>query len=79
MRRFYVVTPEYGTVIPILDAGTGPMEYGSDVVEIEAENRRDALVLGLKLLTEQNSRWVEEARSDGVNPFNGLKVEEIED
>ena len=47
MRRWYVVTPEYGTVVPVLDYGQGPIEYGCDVVEIEATVLRLRKRMGL--------------------------------
>lgn len=43
MTQYMVVTPEYGAYIPMLDDGTGPMEYGSDVWEGEAKNAREAI------------------------------------
>ncbi len=46
--KYLVYTPEYGTVIPILDDGTGPMEYGCDVLHVRARNRRAAKVLAVR-------------------------------
>lgn len=40
--KYYVLTPEYDTVQPILDDGTGPTETGCDVVEVSAPNKRAA-------------------------------------
>lgn len=76
MKRFYVVTPEYGTVVPVLDDGTGPYEYCADVVEIEAESRRDAISLGVKWMLNagRDYQWCEDARSDGVSPYAGVKA-----
>lgn len=65
-----VVSPEYGTVVPIVD-GQGPMEYGSDVVFVEAENRRDALVLGVELFRQQDARYLHDVES----PYAGVRVE----
>ena len=48
MRRWLIISPQYGTVVPVLDDGTGPMEYGSDGVIVEARTKREALVLGLR-------------------------------
>jgi hypothetical protein len=28
MKRWWVISKEYGEVVPILDDGSGPMEYG---------------------------------------------------
>ena len=84
MKRWYVVTPEYGEVIPILDDGTGPMEYGADVIEIEAETARDAVALGVKEMLKgrcgkwgDRYRWCLDARSDRVSPYAGVKAIEI--
>lgn len=71
MRRWLVVGPEYGTKIDIgLDDGTGPLEYGCDVVVIEAETAEDARILGVKALRAQPylQRYSDE------NPFAGVRV-----
>ena len=47
MQRWYVLSPEYSEVIPVLDDGTGPMEYCRDVIEIEADTKRDKIPLPL--------------------------------
>ncbi len=76
LKPWYVVSPEYGTVMPILDDGTGPMEYGCDVVRVEAETRRDALAFGVRLmLADSSCRWVQDCRSDWMSPYAGMKVE----
>lgn len=76
-KKFLVITPEYGTVIPILDDGTGPMEYGCDVLHVRARNRRAAKVLAVRAWRRKGrySLWVN--RNDG-NPYVGLKVEPAE-
>ena len=55
-----------------------PGDYGSDVVEVEATSKREALVLGLRALRQQQSRWIRAMESDKHNPFTGLKAEEDE-
>lgn len=72
-----VVTPEYGTVIPILDDGTGPIEYGADYVCVEADTKRQALVAGVRKLRSTGSHWMEDQNSDGASPFTGLKAEKL--
>ena len=74
MKRWMVVTPEYGEVIPILDYGEGPLEYQADVIEVEAETRRDAIIIGVALMRRDPSayHWFEHA--DG-NPYAGVKAE----
>jgi hypothetical protein len=66
-----VVSPEYGEVIPVLDDGTGPMEYGADVVFVEAATRSDALHLGVHLFQQTHARYLRDAES----PYTGVKVE----
>jgi hypothetical protein len=73
LQPWLVCSPEYGEVVPILDDGTGPMEYGCDVVHVEAETREDALLLGVMLLKKQGARYV----VDGENPYAGVKVESM--
>ena len=74
MTRYWVITPEYGDVVPVTDEGQGPMEYGCDVIEIEAENARDALLLGVKAMRANSAtyRWYQNC--DG-SPFAGVRVE----
>ncbi len=77
MTRFYVVTPEYEWRDVILDDGTGPSFYEADVVEIEAENKRDAIAFGVKWMLTKASRdykWCRDARADGVSPYAGVKA-----
>jgi hypothetical protein len=73
MKTWLVVTPEYGEVIPIVD-GQGPMEYGADVIFVEAESKRDALRLGVKAMKKRGDHYFD----DCDNPFNGVKVYEAQ-
>ena len=78
MKHWIVVTPEVGVVIPVLDDGSGPMEYGCDVVEVEAESRRDAIALGVRLMLR--GRWREytyckEQRAARCSPYTGVRAE----
>jgi hypothetical protein len=66
-----VCSPKYGEIVPVLDYGQGPMEYGCDVVFVEAETRRDALLLGVALFRQQGARYL----ADAENPYAGVKVE----
>ena len=74
LHHYAVITPEYGEVVPILDDGTGPMEYGCDCVEVLARNKRDALLLGVKYMRSRprEYKWF---KYDDENPFAGVKVE----
>jgi len=82
MKRWYVVTPTYGTVVRILDDGTGPEEFGADVVEVEAPTKREAITIGVKKMlagSRREFRWCREQRGDGCNPFAGVKAVPVED
>lgn len=81
-----MITPEYGVVVPVLDFGQGPMEYGCDVIEIEAENARDAIALGVRemlrapygngdFIHEGQFSWCRDARADGCSPYAGVRAE----
>lgn len=76
MKRWLVLTPEYGEVIPITDDGQGPTEYQRDVVEVEAETKRDAMLMGVRLM-RQNPRDYHYFRHADGNPFVGVTAEEI--
>ena len=76
-RYFYVTGPLREEVIPILDDGTGPSEWGCDFWEGAAKTRAEAR---RKAWTEWEKDWksiVHENRSDGVHPMSGVKVTEV--
>lgn len=84
LKRWLVITPEYGVVIPVTDEGLGPTEWGCDVIEIEAETRRDAIVLGVKEMLRggkgghgdyERYEWCLTQRSDRCSPFTGVTAE----
>jgi hypothetical protein len=70
LHPWLVCSPEYGEVVPVTDEGQGPMEYGCDVVHVEAETRRDALLLGVALFRQQGARYLHDADS----PYAGVRV-----
>ena len=74
MKLWYVVTPEYGEVVPVLDYGQGPLEYQADVVEVEADTKRDAIVIGVALM-RKNPREYHYFRHCEGNPYVGVKAE----
>ena len=87
MKHYYVITPVYDVVVPVLDYGQGPVESGRDVIEIEAKTRRDAIALGVKAMLnarygdfadENRFCWCQDARRDGENPYAGVRAEEAE-
>ena len=73
---WYVVTPEYAKVVPILDDGGGPTEYGCDYVEVRAETKRKALVAAVRQFRAVPNGWLQ-WHHEG-NPFTGLKAEPVE-
>jgi hypothetical protein len=84
MPKYCVVTPEYGTKIPILDDGSGPIEYGCDVIEIEADNKRDAIAMGVKEMLKggygghgrsMDYQWCRDQRKDNCSPYTGVTAE----
>jgi hypothetical protein len=73
LRHWEVFTPQYETYYSY-DA-MEPSEYGADAVCVEAFTRREALILGRKKLEKEfPNGYISDNRSDGVNPFSGLKV-----
>lgn len=76
--RWYVITPEYGEVIPITDEGQGPMEYQCDLIEIEALTAEDARLLGVKVMLADTRtyRWFRDC--DG-SPYAGITVIPVSD
>jgi hypothetical protein len=72
-RRWRIITPEYGEVVPVTDEGQGPMEYGCDVIEVEAATRRDALVVGVALMRRHEREYHYFRHCDG-NPYVGVRV-----
>lgn len=82
MKWWHVVTPQYGTVIPVCDFGQGPTEYGADVVEVQAATKREAVVAGVKRMlkgpySSRGFKWCIDQRCDGRNPFAGVKAYEF--
>ena len=70
VNKYYVWTPEYDS-----SPSNSPPEWGCDIVEVEADTRRKALVLGLKKLDSIHSEWITDERGDGRNPFSTLKIQ----
>ena len=74
LKHYFVISPEMEWVDAILEDGTGPIEYFHCFASIEADSPETAKILSLK--SPDMKTWVEQQRSDGCNPFTGLKVEE---
>jgi hypothetical protein len=73
-KPYYVVTPEYGEVVPVLDYGQGPTEYGCDVIEVEAPTKRAAVIAGVKAMRAKPREYRYFGQCDG-NPFAGVRAE----
>ncbi len=72
-RWYEVVSPEYGEVIPILDDGTGPMEYGADFLYVRARNAHRAKTLAVRAWRRAHAKYLE----PGENPFTGVKATRV--
>lgn len=80
MKHYLVITPEYGEVDPVLDYGQGPIEYGCDVIEVEAQTKREARDLGVyEMLRNKDYQYCRDSRDGGENPFTGITVEVVDD
>lgn len=66
-KWWLVASPEYGTVIPIMDDGTGPMEYQSDVVNVQAATPHEAKVLAVRAMR----KWYPRGWCANDNPMAG--------
>lgn len=76
MTRWFVITPEYERYPgSYYSFEPEPPEYGCDVVEVEAETKRKALVEGVRELRRSRSDWLRDQVGDNKSPFTGLKVE----
>ncbi len=72
---------KYCVYTPAYDYGGSdydPPEYGSDVAEVDAPTKREALVRGVRELRRTHSRWLQDRESDGHCPFTALKAEPLE-
>lgn len=72
MRNYVVVGPVRGEVVPILDDGTGPLEYGCAYVEVDAPDRSAAIRAARK--DRAVDRLIDEAQGDGKHPYTYLRV-----
>lgn len=81
LKKYVVMSEIYSEIVPILDDGTGPTEEAYDYIEIEAENKTDAKILGIKLWQEQHKGkykcWGD--KDEDENIYKGTKVWEIKD
>lgn len=77
--RWFVVTPPYEYQEVIDPELGGPVYETCDVIEIEADSKRDALVLGVHVMLHdtRSYSWCLDQRKDGMNPFAGVKAEPV--
>ncbi len=76
-RWFLVASAEYGEVIPILDDGSGPMEYGCDVLWIRARSKQRAKILMVRAFRRRTKgrSWKSAPWLYDGNPFTGMTAE----
>ena len=75
LKRWLVISPKYDNVIPVLDDGSGPTEPTCDMIEVDAKNKKDALLFGIKIM-RKNFRDGWHNSDPGENPFKGMQIEE---
>ena len=77
--RWFVITPNYTYVERILDDGTGPTFEASDVIEVVADTRREAISKGVKeMLNRPKSfdfKYMHSQRADNACPYTGVRAE----
>jgi len=75
MKRWLVVTPTFSYTEWVCAEG-GPTYDTADVIEIEAETKRDAIKLGVReMLSGLHYSYCEDQRSDGLCPYTGVYAE----
>lgn len=77
MKTWYVVTPSFAKY-QYEDGFPISVEDRADVFYLEAETKRDALLLGVKAMIEdhRNYSYCREQRAAGLSPYEGVWVEE---
>lgn len=79
MPRYYVISPDYQTVDPILLDGTGPTEtrcdfFQCDFFQIEAATPEEAKTEAVRRMRRQPQSWLQDGVRLGDNTFTGLRV-----
>ena len=72
MTRYWVTSPTWEKIVFALGDGTGAREPFYVAVQVEAATKREAKIKAIR--TEELEDWVRRQRSEGYNPFIGLKV-----
>ena len=73
-RPYYVVSEEHITYRSCSEPPEPP-EYGCDVYEVFASNKREAVIAGVQIALQQNRSYALDNRRDGINPFAGYHAE----
>lgn len=80
MTHWFVTSPTYPYHEVVLEDGSGPTYDVNDYAEIDAPTRREAIVAAVKeWLAERQDNWAHSRRSDGLNPFAGVKAVSVEE
>jgi hypothetical protein len=76
MKPWIVVTPEYGYTEVIDPEIGGPTYDVADVIEVEADTRRDAIALGVKAMLSDHRHYAYclDQRGSDLCPFTGVKA-----
>lgn len=74
-ETYFVMTPEYETKFPILEDGSGPSEWGRDVVQVQASTKAEARRLGYRQLKTQH--WFQWNYERDKHPYAYLTVERL--
>ena len=73
-RHWVVVSGVMSEMLPVTDDGLGPIEEWRDVVAVRTATRREAIVVGVKLMP----KWAAYQRNDDMNPYTGVTAEQAE-
>jgi len=74
-NHWWVWTPEFPYVEPVLEDGTGPTYYTRDQVCVDANTKKKAISLGVKLMLAKGMEYVDRQRGDGLCPYTGVDAE----
>ena len=74
-KTWFVCTPEYWTSPQIMHGDPDPGERGCDIVEVEAQTKRQAKVLAVRAFRKAGCKYLD----DWGNPFTGVTAETFPD
>lgn len=74
MPRWLVISPTFTYIEDVLGYGQGPAHDVADTIEIEAETKRDALLLGVKAMRADCTRYTYHHTEYDRCPFTGMTV-----